>query len=60
MPSPTVYAPPRGSTIGSQSTVAPAPDAATTAPPCHAASSASNNAEPFNTERRCSGEPSER
>ena len=28
-PSPTVYAPPRGSTIGSHSTVAPAPDAAT-------------------------------
>ena len=27
-PSPTVYAPPRGSTIGSPSTVAPAPDAA--------------------------------
>ena len=32
-PSPTVYAPPRGSTIGSHSTVAPAPDAAITAPP---------------------------
>ena len=33
VPRPTVYAPPRGSTIGSHSTVAPAPDAAITAPP---------------------------
>ena len=35
-PSPTVYAPPRGSTIGSHSTVAPAPDAASTPPPWYA------------------------
>ena len=37
-----------------------APDAATTAPPWYAASSASNRADSFSTERRCNGEPSAR
>src|SRR4029078_5655818 len=51
-PRPTVYAPPRGSTIGSPSTVAPAPDAAITAPRPQAYTIASQNALPFSTERR--------
>ncbi len=57
-PSPRVNAPPRGSTIGSPRTMAPAPDPATTAPSCHASSSACHTVDCFSTERRCSGEPS--
>src|SRR2546423_2390811 len=57
-PSPTVYAPPRGSTIGSHSTVAPAPDAASTDPFRYPATIASNRAESLSAERRCSGDPS--
>jgi hypothetical protein len=58
-PRPTVYAPPRGSTIGSHTSVAPAPDAASTPPAWNSARIASQSAEPLSTERRCSGDPSE-
>ena len=56
-PSPTVSAPPRGSTIGSVSTIAPPPEPATTAPLAYAASTASKTNEPFSTERAWSEEP---
>ena len=57
MPSPTVNAPPRGSTMGSVSTIAPADEPATTAPWRHASSSASHTGDDFSTERRCMGDP---
>ena len=59
-PSPTVKAPPRMSTIGSQSTMAPADDPASTAPSFQAASRASQTGESFSTDRRCMGEPPDR
>jgi hypothetical protein len=46
--------------MGSHSTMAPADDPATTAPSCHAASSASHTGDSLSTERRWSGEPPDR
>ena len=57
-PRPSVKAPPRGSTAGSHSTMAPAPEPARTAPSCQAATSASHSGLCISTERRCMGEPS--
>ncbi len=59
-PRPTVKAPPRMSTMGSQSTMAPADEAASTAPPVHASTSASQTDESLSTDRRCMGDPPER
>ena len=59
-PRPRVMAPPRGSTIGSQSTMPPEPEPATTVPPCQAATSASHTGESLSTERRCIGLPLDR
>ena len=47
----------RGSTIGSDNTIAPAEAPATTAPSCHAATIASHTGVSFSTERTCIGEP---
>ena len=50
-------APPRGSTIGSVSTMAPADDPATTPPLPTASTSAAHIGVSFSTDRRCIGEP---